>query len=401
MELESFKELLLKKAADNTTMQTIIGSMDDDIFLEFVMESLEKMAGEHSNSGHRANAAVTAFAKTLDDTQIDRLRDALSHHASHYKSALKNGNRALADQHLSKLVHMMHFVNKLEKHSDQRIGLRYPSLRPWEQNYTTNLSREEAHKHGLRKDPPDPNKDPHKPHEGTQGLNRRPSGSRNNNPFAVPDYRYLEMPPHPGHKDADVTDTGGYPFEKIQVGDKDTLDNKKQGFINIDDSIPTQDKYVPHIYDHHPVIKVVEKKWKQDDFAPHAEEYEKDLEKWNAHLDQGKHEADIEAAYTKNPEEFLARGTKPSKHFFEGHPLLEQPDHVHLKGHETPAATSEEPAKKSPPKKEIDFSAIPGLAHLAPKVAQAQQESAAPAPAPAKPFDFSAIPGLKPPTGKK
>ncbi len=108
VELKSFRELLLKKADGNPTLQTIIDVMKDDLIANKVIESLEKMARPQASMGRSANAAVTAFGNQMKNKDVEMMRDALSHHVSHYKSALKNGQREIADKHLNQIIPLMH-----------------------------------------------------------------------------------------------------------------------------------------------------------------------------------------------------------------------------------------------------------------------------------------------------
>ena len=144
MELKSFRELLLKKAANDPTLQTLIDVMKDELIAEKVIESLEKMARPQASMGRSANAAITAYGNQMKNKDVEMMRDALAHHINHYRSALKNGKREIADQHLNKIVPLMHLAARAGAHSGGQLGLDYTPLEPWETNYT---STERCYRH--------------------------------------------------------------------------------------------------------------------------------------------------------------------------------------------------------------------------------------------------------------
>ena len=117
MELNSFRELLLKKASNDPILQSIIDVMKDELIAQKVLESLEKMARPQASMGRSANAAVTAFGNQLKNKDIEMMRDALAHHVNHYRSALQHGKRDVADQHLNKIIPMMHLAARAGAHS--------------------------------------------------------------------------------------------------------------------------------------------------------------------------------------------------------------------------------------------------------------------------------------------
>ena len=109
MRIDKFKELLIKKAGDNKHLQTLIKYARDEFLLDNILESLEKMAriSQHRNS----NFAVKNFGSEIDpELHPNMFHDALSHHASQYKSALKNGNKTVANKHMDQFFKYMHFL---------------------------------------------------------------------------------------------------------------------------------------------------------------------------------------------------------------------------------------------------------------------------------------------------
>lgn len=308
MELKGFRELLLKKAANDPTLQTIIDVMKDELIAEKVLESLEKMARPQASMGRSANAGVTAYGNQMKNKDVEMMRDALAHHVNHYRSALKHGKRELADKHLEKIVPMMHLAARAGAHSNGQLGLDYTPLEPWESNYTTTERRPETGK--LK--------------EGTKGLRRRlNSASRDKNPRSVPDYRYLEMAPHEEHADTKKSPhKGGYPFEEIQLGNPAKID-AKEAYLHLHDVGP-QDEYVAHPFDEHPIHEVAEHK--QDSMTPEQmEEFAQKMQGWHGSEHNAKWMEGVKQLHAKDPEAFKARGKTKPAHHFEGLELLPQP----------------------------------------------------------------------------
>jgi len=308
MELKGFRELLLKKAANDPTLQTIIDVMKDEIIAEKVLESLEKMARPQASMGRSANGAVTSYGNQMKNKDVEMMRDALAHHINHYRSALKAGKRDVADQHLNKIVPMMHLAARAGAHSGGQLGLDYIPTEPWETNYTSTERRPETGK--LK--------------EGTTGLRRRlNSVSRDKNPRSVPDYRYLEMAPHEEHGDSKKSPhKGGYPFEEIQLGSPAKID-AKEAYLHLQDVDP-QDKFTPHPFDEHPIHGFAEDK--QDSLTPdQMNEFAQKMTDWHGSEHNAKWMQSLKEAHAKDPEAFKSRGKKKPGHHFEGLNLLDQP----------------------------------------------------------------------------
>lgn len=349
MELKSFRELLLKKAADNPTLQTLIDVMKEEMIASKVIESLEKMAKPQASMGRSANAAVTAFGNQMKNKDVEMMRDALSHHVSHYKSALKNGQRDIADQHLNKIIPLMHLAGKAGAHSNGQLGLDYVPLEPWETNYTTPERIQEGAERGV----------PGKLKEGTKGLRRRlNSTSREKNPRSVPDYRYLEMKPHEEHSDTKRSPhKGGYPWEEVQIGNPAKID-AKEAYLHLQD-VGKQDAFVPHPFDEHPIHEVADipqNSLKQEDMDSIAQK----MQDWHNSEHNAKWMQGVKQLHASNPEAFKSRGKTKPGHFHEGLKLLRQPhalpEELEAKYAQPQAAASvpaaEAPAQPAPTKAE-------------------------------------------------
>lgn len=348
MELKSFKEILLKKAEGNPYLQTLIKYVKDELLAEEVIESLLKMAEPSAAMGRGANSALTSFAGHMDNSDVEQMRDALGHHVSHYRGALKSMHAAsdpvskvklrnVADQHLNHIVPLMHLAGRAGKHSGGKMTLDYTSTTPWESNYTTLERRPETGK--LK--------------EGTKDLQRRPSpkSSREKNPRAVPDYRYLEMAPHGEHPHSQkMPHKGGYPFEEIQLGSP-TKRDAGQAYLPIED-IADKQEYTPHPFDQHPIHGAADHA--EHDLKPeHKEKFINDLSAWKSSDAHKKWIADQKAKFQADPEAYKARGTKKPGHHFEGIPLGEQPEHARSKT-STDVSEAVSPESVVPAQVEVD-----------------------------------------------
>lgn len=223
MKLDNFKELLNKKAENNPNLQLLIKYMRDEYLVEHVVESLNKMARSYSNKN--TNNAVMHFGTHMDsETEGDMIRNALSHHASHYKSALNSGNEKLADSHMKKIFQIMHLSEKLTRdglndHSSGKLKIEAVDPKPWERSGYSNISEKTG-----------------RFSTDTKGWSR----SSNN-------YGWLRGAPHESYKKE--TDAHGhtqaYPLSQIKVNGK---------YIHIEDIDPQND-HVDHEFDSHPIMK--------------------------------------------------------------------------------------------------------------------------------------------------
>lgn len=338
MKIESFRELLLRKSADNPNLQTLVKYARDEIIAEKVLESLEKMA-RAGHKGDAANFAVRDFGMDMDpEMHPHMIRDALGHHVSRYKQALGKKNQALANQHARQAFRLMNLADTAQKHSHGKLSIDYVPTQPWERNKLTNTYGE---------DHPKVKEGKYKPGDfttKTKGLNYKGS-----------DFSWLQQAPHESYSKEIKRHghTGAYPFEHIKVNGK---------HIHIDDDVDSH-TYEPHEFDHHPIMnhfehsvkkrtpemdqKYVESKQKYYDEEPHVDNWFDRHEKLQQELG----------------DEYHKRGEKPSDPV---HAPLENP----LKFDEQPkpeagaedapkpgAATTPSPGKK-PDLKSVDLSGV-------------------------------------------
>jgi hypothetical protein len=222
MKLDGFRELLTKKAEDNENLKLLIKYMREDFLVDHIVESLEKMAAIYSKKN--PNHAVLHFGTHMDPgTEPDMIHDALSHHASHYKSALDSGNKSLADQHMRKIFEINHMADKLTRdglndHSSGKLKVESVDPKPWERAKYSDQ------------------KDNGKFTTDTKGWARHGS-----------DYSFLRDAPHDSYK-KEIKSHGhnkAYPLEEMSVNGKP---------IHIED-VDAKNKYVSHPFDEHPIMQ--------------------------------------------------------------------------------------------------------------------------------------------------
>jgi hypothetical protein len=340
MELDSFKSILLRKAEGNSELYSLIDKLGEDILITSVVDALEKMAKPTDRTGLNANSAVTDFGAALDTTDTNQLRDALGHHLSHYKAALKAHHaasegpektkmRQVADKHLEHVIPLMHLTARAAHHSGGKLSIDYPPLAPWETNYTTLHRSENNPKRFLR----DAKLLAARPTKDRKRTDRDPAlaapapGEKRKPVTTISDYHYLEMPPHPGH-DAVSTmpHSSGYPWEEIQVGSPANIDAKK-AYLHIDD-IPDKKEYTPHEFDSHPIRSVAD--IQQEHFTPEAQQAHADaIKNWRGSDQHKKWLNRHRDIFTADKEAYKQRGQSKGSHFYEGVPLQEHPSHVH------------------------------------------------------------------------
>lgn len=237
MKLDNFKELLIKKAEDNSDLKILIKYMRDDFLLEHVMESLEKMAASHSKKN--PNAAIMHFGTHMDpETEGGMIHDALSHHASQYKAALNSGNKNLANSHMGKIFKIMHMADKmtrdgLQDHSGGKLKIESVDPKPWERAGYPNKNAQGKFS------------------TDTKGWARQGS-----------DYSWLAGAPHEAYsKETDMHGhKGAYPLEEIKVNGK---------YLDIDPNADTSKGHVEHPFDQHPIMSYYSTSPKDHDEAKH------------------------------------------------------------------------------------------------------------------------------------
>lgn len=294
MKINYFRELLLKKADGNSNLQFLIKNSADEFLSDTVLESLLKMA-EDIRRPRSSNSVIKHFGEmSLDDHTSGMIHDALGHHVSHYKAAIKDGktaNNPVASKHMKKIHDIMHFSRKLSKdsigdHSGGKLKIEAVDPKPWERQAYLSVG-----KTGKMSD--------------TKGWSRE-----------HPNYEYMAGAPsntgsyakeieRHGHK-------GGYPLEEIKVNGK---------HLHIDDNVDASD-YVEHEFsDNHPIFKPLGGSKKAAFRIPaskleeqHYDLYDKAHEAYEDAGHQDRYDERHDALRTKDPEGYDKRGsTKPDQ----------------------------------------------------------------------------------------
>lgn len=309
MKLNSFKELLLKKAEDNQNLQLLIKYMREDFLVDHVVESLEKMAAIYSKKN--PNHAVLHFGANMDhETEPDMVYDALSHHASHYKAALASGNEGLADKHMRKIFEINHMADKLTRdglndHSGGKLKVEAVDPKPWERAKYADMNEAGKFK------------------TDTKGWARHGS-----------DYSWLRDAPHDSYKKEIKTHghSKAYPLEEISVNGKP---------IHIDDEIQSSGKFVDHPFDSHPIMSHYSRSPKEHTPELHGSYMQEHDDFHNEHINKY-----FDMIDARDPAKHAARGQTKSAPVHKDIPGLSLND--------APAATPDAPATATPDAPSVD-----------------------------------------------
>lgn len=259
MGLQSFKQLLLRKTnEDDVELRSVIEDIDSDELSKILIDSIEQLEKNKpgQNLGKDVHPALSHWLEHVDPDEIDMLRDAIGHHASHYKSALSKGDKTTADKHMSKLFRLMHLARRAEAHphpkGSDHIQVSAPPPHHWEANaYDENdgWSRSSMSSTGKGK--------------GYDWLRSPPHGER-----AKHIKRLSQLEDNQG-----VDLTGAYPIRNIKINDK---------YIPIED-VDNPGHVVDHPFDSHPIVshhnKPLNTKSK-DGRSSWWNQYEEKLDKW-------------------------------------------------------------------------------------------------------------------------
>jgi hypothetical protein len=285
MKLDSFRELLIKKTGDSS-LENLLTFVRDDVLIDLVVESLEKMA-RAKHKGDSANVPLRDFGTEMDpETEPAMLHDALSHHVSNYKTALNAGRKDLANQHAKQVFRLMDMGDQAQKHSGGKLHVEAVSPHAWERNAKTKtFTNEDAPVQAG-------NKKPGQFVTDTKGWRYRGN-----------DYGFLQQAPHSSYSN-EIRKHGhdkAYPMEQIRVNGK---------YVDIKNN-PNQKGYEEHPFDKHPVMNHFEK--------PASKRTAEDDQQWrdehtaygsSPHMDKY---FDKQAALEQaNPEQYAQRGSTPS-----------------------------------------------------------------------------------------
>lgn len=340
MKLDSFREVLLKKCEDDS-LKNLVKYVREDVLTDLVIESLEKMA-DSSNSRKGLNPSILHFADRVKNDEhgvfADMYHDALSHHASHYKAAIGQGNQDAANAHARKIFDLMHLGKKIEEPSGYNISVSGPHPKAWV-----------SHAFGVHDE------------DSIAAANER-AAARGKGPIGAKvgdfktepknwdhqgkDFSFLQMAPNThksNHRELDNKKyTGAFPMEGIMVNGK---------HLHIDDDISQQDanRYTPHEFDSHPFIRVGKKMGSAT--ADDHRDYLKGEADWMSNQYNSWADRHMEM-HESDPEGYMARGSKKPDAI---HPEVENPLDLDAlfsgEGESTPSTPASKPSK---PKIESD-----------------------------------------------
>lgn len=235
MSFDSLKQLLLRKT-NSEELDRYIGLLGDSDFMNFVSDSLSKMASNRNNDAN--NHAMNWYAKHSLPAHAEMYRDALGHHASHYNAALESGDKELADKHMSQVMRLLNFGSRMGSHSytdhngdhveaSDKLNLEAVPDQPWQK-----WSQQQP--------------------KGNFGVILKKPSEKSN-------YNHLRGSPH-GHKDyaMEIDNhrkrgndfTSGWPVEQTKVNGK---------YIDIDHDMESPSVYKEHAFDSHPVLEYYSK----------------------------------------------------------------------------------------------------------------------------------------------
>jgi len=232
MSLDSFKDLLLKKT-DDPHLYSLIKLARNDVLEGIVVESLEKMA----RKGDTANFPLLDFVHSFDEKEDPKLiHDALSHHASHYKTAIKalqnNPDNSTmknhANNHMRKFFDIMNLASKVDNMTGD-LSVDAVSPHPWERNKKTAIRGKDS--------------------KAVQKQNRKQGTHVSDTKgwgFVGKDFSWLNSHPHESklksiskeHHDK------AYPLENVQINGE---------HLHMQE-VPEENLGASHVFDSHPIM---------------------------------------------------------------------------------------------------------------------------------------------------
>lgn len=311
MKFKSFRQLLLKKTDTSPALQTLIKYANDEFFADQVIESLEKMA-RSSNTGKRANNAVRWFGQSMDSTPDAEgetpgmIRNAIGHHVSHYKAALKGAGEAKTDHekrqfndtansHAAQAFKVLHMADKVEKHAPvmangkRMLEVDYVSPHAWERTIPGRMDKDPvSSKHTMKNDTKGLGYWKHSNKYGFDHLQNAPHESVHQSPG------FSEVKDH-GHN-------GAYPFEHIAINGK---------YIHVDDETDPSGSHTHHTLDHHPILNhFMESPTKRNEESDKKYLGEVDAFHGSPHIDH--YYDNEEKTEQADPEKYKSRGSQVS-----------------------------------------------------------------------------------------
>ena len=251
MKIKSFKELLLRKAEGNTSLQTLIKYANEDILVDNIVESLKKMAIANKNRGARKTGAINEWSKNMHIETPEIVRHAIGHHVSQGAAASKAGNHDLAKKHISQAMKMVYIVDQAEGKEAKNINIYAPQTRAWDRTAFSKKYKDDPkslHRLTVTKPELQQKYTPDSYLRGLQGLKYWRDDTKHtdfllNAPSDSPSVKkqYGKQMDQYGK-----VFTKTYPFRELKINGK---------HIPIDHDVVSDNKYTPHAFDDHPIMK--------------------------------------------------------------------------------------------------------------------------------------------------
>jgi hypothetical protein len=248
VKLNAFKQLLLKKINNNEDLSFLVESIDDNKLFKYAVESLSKAAHDKVH-GKKASSILARWGTQMNMIEPHMVYDGLSHHASHYKAALKNGDTDVADTHMKKIFDIVRLLQKSKLHSQDKMSYNVVEPNAWERTKYTAVV----------------DKDHHRAQSGAKPVGSFTTDTRGFN-YTGKDFNHMRQPKHDYHKNDIETagHDGSYPLEEMSV----TLPEVGKKHIHIED-VSGKTGYVPHVIDSHPIVSAANIPAKSVDHSMH------------------------------------------------------------------------------------------------------------------------------------
>lgn len=260
MELTNFRELLAKRA-DSPELEVLAQFIREDVLIDLVHESLEKMARSR-HKGDAANQSLRHLGRRIHPRiESEMIRDAIGHHLSLHKYHHDNGNTDKANTHAKNAWKLVDLAEKLQKHTNGRLKIDAPSPHAWERHTKQNQYTQadlDAYRAAV--------KEGRIPGEGVTGEQKRSekAGAKiQDGSYAIGEYRtktkgwndrpkdftHLQQAPHESHhnkEDIKRIKDQPFPWENIKI-------NGKHVTISDIDEEDLGDWEKGHPFDNHPI----------------------------------------------------------------------------------------------------------------------------------------------------
>lgn len=268
----ALRKALLLKAQFNEDLLEKIESLNDQQLATTLMEVMEKMASQSSDSSSRkksTNFLLSHFSEARKPFEDKLLHSAMSHHASRAIYHHENGNKAARDEHAFQFIRLNDLARRLDT-TDHPINHEPPvSLQPWQANIGDAYKEKASGVYNF------PGWNIHHPDKNYAISNK---GKTKDTKQAYGNYNFEHLFEAP-NKDHAYRDEKGIKASESAFGPLDrypmelTKLNGKYIKVKKEDSIGSD--FEPHPFDSHPIMKhfaTSNAKVKEEDAANYSNE---------------------------------------------------------------------------------------------------------------------------------